>query len=354
MADFITINIGSILNGQSPTNGQKPTTQKEVPTGAEQKPEQKKTTTRIDWSKELKKRLDDNKALDQEARESEYEIESRFWDEFFKANWPEDIAEILDKVIGEQLKKDIKVLGFKKQSNPIIAFLKLSYVQKELIKTILINNNTYKAIHNTVAKHYVADSELFKASDYNILYCKDLYTKRIADIELYLAAQKQILPTNVSEYTLERQNRNKRIFLEVGKKSVKQKDAKLNSLKEIQKLLGAPISTGKTKDSTKASGTNNDIEAPQFASEEKLSAFVAEQVNSPADVAAALQYVVMTTGNSSAKTALAGNSILKQLSVEHLIEPASKIAKQLKNSPIADKDIESFVQELLNRLAGVR
>ena len=62
----------------------------------------------------------------------------------------------------------------------------------------------------------------------------------------------------------------------------------------------------------------------------------------------------MTTGNSRAKTALASNRVLKQLSVEHLIEPASKIAKQLKNSPIADKDIESFVQELLNRLAGVR
>ena len=115
MADFITINIGSILKGQNTTN-----------------------------------------TSDSKTPMTEPTAETQFWDDFFKTNWPdEDIAEILNKNMGDQLKKDIKMLGFNKKSNPIIAFLQLSYVQKELIRTKLLNNTTYMVLRNTIANHYV-------------------------------------------------------------------------------------------------------------------------------------------------------------------------------------------------------
>ena len=95
MANFITIDINSILNKNSTI----PKDRVEKQTGTSEMPAtQKKPTNRIDWSKELKKRLDDNRALDPEARVSDYEIEAQFWSDFFNATWPEDIAEILDKV----------------------------------------------------------------------------------------------------------------------------------------------------------------------------------------------------------------------------------------------------------------
>lgn len=339
MANFITIDINSILN----KNLTIPKDNVEKQTGTSEMPvAQKKPTNRIDWSKELKKRLDDNRALDPEARVSDYEIEAQFWSDFFNATWPEDISEILDKVIGEQLKKDIKVLGFKKQTNPILAFLKLSYVQKELVKTKLLNDNTYKALHNAVAKHYVADSELFKVSDYNIIYCKDLYTKRIAEIEAYLEIQKEILPTNVSEYTVDRQNRNKSIFLEVGKKSVKQKGAKLKSLKEIQKLTGVQIEkhSSETKEAPQEGKEENAVQLDT----QELVAFIG---SSPAKAAAALQFIGMSSGHPKAFNELKkfGN-----IPMDVLVDASSAIAKKFNNVKIDIKAAETYINNIVNKV----
>ena len=159
MADFITIDISSIFNGQNTTNDQNTTTPKDAPASAEQKPEQKKAGTKIDWSKELEKRLDDDKNKTSESRKGAFAVESEFWMDFFKTIWSKDIAKLVDENIGEQLKKDIKILGFKVKSNPILAFLKTTYVQKELISTKLIDSYTYKAIHNALARPYIAKSE---------------------------------------------------------------------------------------------------------------------------------------------------------------------------------------------------
>lgn len=344
MANFITIDINSILNKNTTIddNQTAPKNNTKKQSDINERPIQKKPANRIDWSKELKKRLNDNRALDQEARVSDFEIETQFWSDFFNANWPEDVAEILDKVIGEQLKKDIKILGFKKQTNPILAFLKLSYVQKELIKTKLLNDNTYKAVHNAVAKHYIADSELFKVSDYNIIYCKDLYTKRITDIEVYLKIQKEILPTNVSEYTVDRQNRNKSIFLEAGKKSVKQKGAKLKSLKEIQKLTGVTIENTSSK--TKAAPQKEKDENAVQLDTQELVAFIG---NSTAKAAATLQFIGMSSGHPKAFNELKkfGN-----IPMDILADAANAIAKKFNNAKIDTKTAEAYINSIVNRV----
>ena len=346
MADFMTIDISSMFGNQEASNETKPNSTEdnnEKTATANNKPESKKPASKVDWSKELKKRLDDNRALDPEARESEYNIEAGFWQDFFKANWPEDIAELLDIVIGEQLKKDIKVLGFKKQTNPIIAFLKLSYVQKELIKTRLINNNTYKAIHNAVAKQYIADSEFFKASDYNIIYCKDLYSKSVSDIEAYLKIQKTILPTNISEYTVDRQNRNKSIFLEVGKKSVKQKGVTLKSLKEVQKLTGVSVEEVSNKNEKEGTTSEQEEKGVNLDASE-LVAFIG---NSPAKTAAALQFIGMTSKHPKAFSAL---KRLGNIPMEALASAASEVAKKFSNVKINAKSAENYINLIVNKV----
>lgn len=345
MANFITIDINSILN-KNTTIDNNQTTPKNAPASAEQKPEQKKAGTKIDWSKELEKRLDDDKAKTSESRKGDFAVESEFWMDFFKTIWPENIAKLVDENIGEQLKKDIKILGFKVKSNPILAFLKTAYVQKELISTKLIDSYTYKAIHNALARPYIAKSEFSNVSDYNILFCRDLYTKSFADMEKYFAAQAKILPTNVSEYSQERIDRNKLIFLPLGKKSMRQEDAKLNSLEAVEKILGKITIEKGTKNSNKETSDSSDV--VNKLDKETLSSFISS-LSSSVDIAAGLQYIIMTTGSDTAASALA--KIRANYSAEALAMATKKVVAQLNKTKIAKDDTEHLVRAIINKAA---
>ena len=197
-SDFLTVDLKTFLNGKQGGGGATPTENEPTgrATGNTSSPSTDKSKSgKIDWAKELKQRLDSNKQLNPESRKSDFEIESQFWLELFRVEWGEELAPILNSI--DLLKKDFKKLGFTKRTNPLWAFLKLKYVQTELLLTKLINSNTYKVLHNVLAKHYVATSELAAKNDYNIIYCRDLYTKPITDMEKYLAKQQKVLPTNV-------------------------------------------------------------------------------------------------------------------------------------------------------------
>ncbi len=123
------------------------------------------------------------------------------------------------KALGEPFKKAIRVLGFnltlEKGGNPILAFVNQEYVQKHLLIPGLLNANTFKAIYNAVAKKLVADSEFFSERDYNIIYCKNLYTKSPAEIEKYLRLQsdENLLKTPATIYSAAAQAKNKIVFL---------------------------------------------------------------------------------------------------------------------------------------------
>ena len=338
-SDFVTVNIKSIFSKQASSEtvspNERPVTNTTTIVG------ENSSTAKVDWSKELKARLDANAKLDPGAKEPEFDIENGFWLDFFTALVGEDLAVLLNNI--EQLKKDIKILGFKKQTNPLLAFLKIKYVQTELIQTKLINSNTYKAIHNAVANHYMTDSELLKANDYNIIYCRDLYTKQVADIQKYLKIQETILPTNITNYDVTRLEKNKKVFLQTGQKTVRAKMAKLNSLNEIYKLLNIKdpnAKNGNVKETT-TEPLENGAKSP-FNVKTDLAAFTA----SKARAFATLQYLGMTFKNPEALNAL-GTNEFKRVTGEELISASKEVTKKLDNYKITKDSITNIVTEII-------
>ena len=108
MAEFLTVNLGSILRNQKSLDDLEPAEQKA------QKTPQKRDLSKIsDWGKELKDRLAQNNRLDADSRESEYEVEAKFFEDFFNSGWNTACAKQLIS-LGEPLKKILKVLGFDK------------------------------------------------------------------------------------------------------------------------------------------------------------------------------------------------------------------------------------------------
>ena len=221
-ADFLRVDLRSILSSRQPATMETETTTDEVSSGAETNDKPGSTVkntaasaTITDWGEELKNRLKANRELSREARLPEFEIESKFFKEYFEANWKDPAVVKQLMLLGEPLKKALKVLGFSRKLNPILAFLKTKFAQ-ELLKTKLLNINTFKAIYNAVAKRLVADSQFVAENDYNIIYCRDLYTKSPSEMIEYLETQQSILSPTASKYTAKDLLRNRKIFLKVA------------------------------------------------------------------------------------------------------------------------------------------
>ena len=368
-ADFLSANIDSFFKNQVQSDTPKNADTKENPKSTGASAVGQKRPANFNWEKELQTRLADNKALSAEARRPEVKIEQEFWEEFFTNKWPADIAKMLDLVVGEQLKKDIRILGFTSKTNPIIAFLRLKYVQDKLIRTKLLNANTYKAIHNAVAKNLVADSEFFNATDYNIIYCQDLYTKSANVIEKYLRYQKQVLPTNVSKYTLDMQNDNKRVFLlirklnlskassaekaqaimqndTVTKSSVKAANTKLNDLKIIEEILKL---SGKISDTPDETEDDTDKKTEQASSDATLSKF-ANRLKNLAEAQAALQFIVMQTQNAEAAAGLK-NEKFSSVSAASLAEATKSVAAQFRNIKLTKNNAKTLTAYILKHIS---
>jgi hypothetical protein len=349
-SDFLTIDLKSIISKQQNTEETKART----PTGKAPRDNSstpipksaKMTNTKIDWSKELKKRLDDNKKLDAESRKTDFDIETEFWLEFFTSTYDENIAKLLNNI--ELLKKDIQILGFKKQTNPILAFFKIKYVQKDLISTKLINSNSYTAIHNAIAKRLVSGNEFLKANDYNIIYCRDLYRRSLAEIVKYLEYQAKILPPNIVNYDEDRVIRNKQIFLTLGTTKVTAASAKLNSLKEIEKMLGMSVATKNAKDDT--GNTGNEVETADtdktvnFNGQKDLAAFIA----TPAHAFATLQFLGMAVQSTEALDALTKYNFTPA-AMEGLAKASKELADKLHKINFSKKDLKVIVPTLIKR-----
>ena len=348
-SDFLTVDLKAISTGASQKTASQPQDTEKAPSKDKNNnpstpaTKAKNTNARIDWSKELKKRLDANAALSPEAREKEFDIKNKFWLEFFTAFYGEEVAELLNNI--ELLKKDIQILKFNKQA-PIIAFFKAKYVQTELVKTKLINSNTYKVIHNAFAKQLVSDFEFLKANEYNILYCRDLYNRPPAEIEKYLELQKQILPANTATYDEETISKNKKVFLDGSQKTVKAKAAKLKSLKEIESLYklatkkkDKDIETDTTEDET----SSEETDAKTFNARTHLAAFIKTKEH----VFATLQYLGMTAKSTEANKTLA-NFDFGQLDGSKLVNASKEIAERMAQYKITKNDVKEIL-ELITR-----
>lgn len=359
-ADFETINLDDLFKNQTSSNNDqnngKPqqNTTKDGSQQAQAQPKPKNTN----WEKELASRLEANKKLSQEAKQSDYAVESEFFKEFYVSVWGEEIAKQL-LLIGDLLKKSFKTLGFVENTNPIYKFLTLDYTKTNLLQTKLINVNTFKAIYRAVANKLVADSEFFKANTYNIIYCRDWYNRSSDDMEKYLKLQNIILPANASKYTAQMLRKNRRVFLlidsntepDLEKRAVVQKktpvnelpamtdtNAKLNSY-ELAKVVHGII---------KISGESTSD--PDGGSTVTVNDFT-DKVTTPAQTLATMQFLSMTTGSKKASAAMSHEKLASVSAADLLKATEWLIAQKLTaQTKLTTTEAEAIVDALLGKL----
>ena len=162
-SDFLVVDIQSLLQNNKTTAEQNDTSP-----SAETSPEARPTSLEA-WGELLEKRLNDNKKLSQEARKPEYEIESKFFNEFFNANWDAACAKQLI-LLGDTLKKIIRKLGFNEKTNPILAFIRLEVIKK-LLREKKLDINSFKVIIQACVNKEIVDSQFLggNALKYNII-----------------------------------------------------------------------------------------------------------------------------------------------------------------------------------------
>jgi hypothetical protein len=278
-----------------------------------------------------------------------------------------DDQALIEKLLtfGEPFKKACRILKYNIKNeaggNPILAFVLQDYVKDNLINTGLLNANTFKAIYNAVAKKLVADSEFFEqlpSNHYNIIYCKDLYTKPVKEIEEYLVQQQKTLPTSVDKYTNEIIKNNKKTFLHID--SIKEPDlkkraavikkfnnglpgitnAKLNSLDLVKIILdGGPTATKTVKvDDT----TQNSIVTKLMNRSNKIDPVIA--------LAVILQ-LSMNTNSARAKNELS-NAKFTGIDSKQVTSAVTKIlnSKLLPEGSISMKDADALVDKIIAKL----
>lgn len=291
------------------------------------------------WGDELKKRLEANSKKDPSRAKSEGAVKEQFWIDFFRAKWEIKIA---DKLIQMRLlQQDIEELGFDPLLNPILAFLIRPFAKK-LVKDGLLNEVTFRGIHNAVAHRYLADSELVKENSYNIIYCVDLYKRPSKDIESYLACQKLILSPSASAYNEKTRSRNIQVFLENGATATDAEGAKLRDLDDVKELV------------EKLTGHKPDgpTEEAREVKQTKLTDLVKE-MKDRLQLIAALQYVSMSTNSTYAHQALKALNI-SNISGADLAKATTILAGKLKNVHFTKENTEAFVKAIQARLKEVR
>jgi hypothetical protein len=358
MAEFLTVNLSSILKNQKhfddyEATGQSKTAQK-----------QEKDLSQIsDWAKELKSRLAENQALDANNRKSDYEIETEFFEDYFSngdAAWDENCTELL-LALGDPLRKAIKILGFNRNINPILGFITDDFVIRNLLITKLLNVNTFKAVYNAVSKKLVADSEFFNANDYNIIFCQDLYRRSAAEILEYLTIQKSILSPSAATYTKADQDRNKKTFFYLP--NIKELDPEKRA-KEILSLQSSIALPAADEVSTKLNslevihslrGTNNSNNVANKNTDKgssKSSTLARKVGDTPASILAAIQYISATSNMPEAVKALK-HEAFKKVSMDALITVSASVNKIMKEAELPNTEIKTFIALLLGRLESM-
>lgn len=350
MAEFLTVNLGNILRNQKSFADLEPVERQEKVT-----PRQERNLSQIsDWAKELEYRLAENSISEAKERRSHYEVEAQFFEDYFNNAyrlWDATCAEQLIS-LGEPLKKAIKVLGFNNKVNPILGFITNSYVVNKLIKTGLLNVNTFKAIYNAVSKRLVAHTEFMTSNDSNIIYCQDLYRRSASEIEKYLIIQSNILRPDASVYTAEDLEKNKKVFFYI--KAIK-KQGKINAIPAGTALPSAKSSGTKMNNlafATALSGSS--IERNSLNNKAGIANTLARKIisskgNRNAQAFAAIQYLSTTTEVPEAKAALK-HEAFKSVPIEAFIAASTSVNNIMREADLPDSEVKLFVSLLLGRL----
>ena len=259
------------------------------------------------WKELLAKRIKANDELSATEKKTQYEVESKFFREFFVENWSKEIGEKLI-LIGDPLTKAIKVLGFNPAKNPILGFIRQKRVVTTLIATKKLNAETFKAIYNAVANGLIAHSELInekaKPDEYNIIYCLDLYNKPVKEMLEYIKLQSQILKVSATQYTGDDQLKNKRVFLyveAVTEQEENKRAAEINKLTYDQLPI---MASAKLNPLSLARIIDGKVHTPTTSLGGKEQDKLVAQLATLADKYAALLALALTTQNVAAKNAM--------------------------------------------------
>ena len=317
-----------------------------------------------DWARDLQNRHATNKTAHPDFRKNTYEVEQQFFTDFFNNMLKSEALTKKAMAIGELLRSDIKTLGFKIAENPILAFLSIPFVQHELLGTSLLNIATYRAIHNAVAKHLVADSEFYKFNLYNIIYCQDLYRHSAAEIEQYLEQQTKILNPKASRYEPSELALNRGIFFYVDIKGIKETDidGRIKAIKNMP-VDNLPSNTAKLNTNSfinKFIKSNNIavINSPErdgLVDDEPGIPSIKTLIRSikprqqPALAFAALQFISLTTGLAEAKQALK-HKAFTELRIEQITQATNAVSNILGKYKLQKSDAKALVTAIIDQL----
>lgn len=307
------------------------------------------------WSKDLKDRLETNRQLSPDSRKSLYELETEFFTEFF--DWFFRDTELTKQAmrVGGELQKDLKVFGFNRKKNPILGFLYIAHVRAKILRPGLLNASTYRAIRKAVINNSIADSEFFKANDYNIIYCVDLYKKPEAEMTEYINQQSRILKPSAVEYTVDDLAKNKKAFFYI--KTIKEP----NIAKRVENVWAEP--NNKLPAATSVNTKLNSIDfvesfteySPETKNRTTSTARSAKRTTSISAIAnklqsakssapafAVIQYLGMVNNLPEAKQALE-SPVFSRLTAEEIATATTKVTPLLNKLTLSEKDAKALI-----------
>ena len=348
-SDFLTVDLSTMLKSRYTDETALNSNQH----SSEATSEIQKKPVNYNWRQDLQDRLDANKRMSPESRLSKYSIETQFFTDFYNHLFKNNATLVKRALqIGSLLQKDLKIRDFTASKNPIVAFLKITYVQNALLSTGLLNANTYKAIHNAVAKSMMAEREFYKRNRYNIIYCRNLYTKTAVEMEKYLELQGSILSASKYPYTAKTQEANIKVFFYIN--GIKEQNA-VRRKKEIDTY------SGELPSAIQASTTLNDIELcktlcntygySSYENNKKVTSVpvLTKQLNKLEQFFAVLQYLSITTKSDAAKKAMKHQKF-NELRAEQIAQATEAIAPILRKVSMSEEDVTALVSSIVQKL----
>lgn len=324
-----------------------------------------KKETHLAWGDLLTSRLADNRVRGDEAL-----VVDKFFAEYFKTVWGGGAADQLIK-IGPILTKDIRHYGWNISKNPVLAFIAQQYVSTNLLETKLLNGNTFKAIHNALAKKLVAHTEFLSKRNYNLIYCKSFYKMLPADMIKLLQLQAKILVPTSSKVTIQDQKINRMVFLLLkGNKGSTASERADYQYKRGQDLKALPhtlqpdaklldieaanlVANKLNKIDLAAGDENDDTDSSSTLASNKVIRDLAKQLDKKYEKQYALmQYLSFNANNSSVKKiqAFLSQERFKQISAAKVLEASQAVRKAATQLSFDATAIEELIS-LLNKLA---
>jgi hypothetical protein len=363
-SDFLMVDLTTIEN--KPTDDNTPNNNPNFdnqPEGTELENETNGINQITDWRVELKNRLDKNKQMSKESRKTEYEIKNSFFKEYFTWLTSGDTTLIKQLMyLGKALQDDLIKWGFKETVNPVVAFIKQSYVINNLLKPGLLHSNTYKIIHEAIVNKWIVDSDFVDFKDYNIIYCKDFYKKSLDQMRDYLMLQSQVLNPSSARYTQKTKIINKQIFFHIEgidetdpRKYIELiKKSSFENAEGKTRVLATPAHKGTLNKLGLAKSLRSVLTGYNEPKQSHLSAngqqMLVDKLNTPAKRLAAIQYLSISSDSNKAKAALSSDKF-GGVTVDKLIQATQEVSKILSGyGKISTKDANALVDSLLSDL----